>query len=146
MDAFRFIVGFVIIRHLFYNGMNMFIINWLISLFIKTKKKEKKLVAIITGKYSFIRQYRHDWESLGQVVYYLYEDEDGKRKVELTRNTDHLALGHIDLKTTKHWNVIESWERGEFSSSKIPSYMMAMDLVKPLVLDLRVDDYLNELL
>lgn len=115
--------------------------KWLINLF---KKKEKRLVAIITGGISYQRIEYGNWYHDGKITYYLYERSDGKRYLTYTRNVDNLELmRQTNQERCMHWQVLHAWSKNAYSSSNIPTYLMQADLAKPLVLELPDKDYLN---
>jgi hypothetical protein len=117
------------------------VFKWLFNLF---KKKEKRLVAIITGHISYQETEYGSWEhNGGRITYYLYERSDGKRYIKYVRNVDSLRrLYRTNQERTQHWNVLMSWKKNAYSSSNIPTYLMMSDLAKPLVLELPANGYL----
>lgn len=117
--------------------------EWLFNLF---KKKEKRLVAMITGSFSYKIPYSYQSQK-GRITYSLYEREDGKRKVKYTldyqgSNTNAYEQSYHKTRLS---DLIDGWECGGLMTSKIPSFRACTDLVRPVILEIVDDRNLNDL-
>lgn len=90
--------------------------KWFIKLF---RKKEERLVAILSHEYSVGSYYYHWYYT--NCTHYCYENEDGVRRFE----TSYEKSGHAwfqDINKLSHYHLLEGWQKHTHNLYDIPTF------------------------